>query len=636
MPQRMALTTAQTDLTTAEGERDAARMALTTAQTDLTTTEGERDAARMALTTAQTDLTTAEGERDAARMALTTAQTDLTTAEGERDTARMALTTAQTDLTTTEGQRDAALQAQMDAEDALAAEKLKFAQIVDMVNDVELNLASGYDAITPDTYIIQAGAERVVDDVNFVCPEGDLPCVVIVTPILDENGDVAGTNVMSLGGAATGGNTMAVMNTRAAIALTATDLGLNSPAVVAEAPVPSVTRNTDGSVTTITLTHNVDDDSDDVEYTREEVDPDHAIDGWDGQTLKRGDTEDLPASQRATVYTNIDQATRQKLKYGGDDEAVPTPGNLAQFVLGPGQGNDESINMARSFTGAYGSIFGTFTCADDATNCGTVETDDTGIGGERLLLTTLDSLDWTFVSDDYVESESTQDEDYMFFGYWLQSPQNPSAPMPQYMFAAFHGGGSKFSVVNALSTNGEDEGLTATYEGGAAGRYVTRKQRTKDDAFDPQSPGYHGRFTATATLTADFGTHPDFEADEDTDRQDTRNMIQGTITDFRDGATTDPLGFEVTLGLTSIGDGDFSGTTTATFSDTETSTGSTTGTGTWSGQFYGPAAAEATDDMPAEDASTKLPSGVAGLFDASSAISRAKVIGAFAAAEEKQ
>ena len=144
----------------------------------------------------------------------------------------------------------------------MEAEKLKFAQIVALVNKVELVLADDYSAITPNTYIIPAGSVRVVDDVSFECPAGDLPCVVIVTAETANDGTVTAT-VISLGGAATGGNTMAVMNTRAAIALTADDNGLNSPVTVV-GPVHSVTRNTDGSVATITLTHVVDNaDSDD-------------------------------------------------------------------------------------------------------------------------------------------------------------------------------------------------------------------------------------------------------------------------------------------------------------------------------------------------------------------------------------
>ena len=177
-----------------------------------------------------------------------------------------------------------------------------------------------------------------------------------------------------------------------------------------------------------------------------------------------------------------------------------------------------------------------------------------------------------------------------------------------------------------------DEALTATYEGGAAGRYVTRKLRIKDQGVDPASPGYHGRFTATATLTAHFGMHEDFAGDDTTDpvTEDTFNSIGGTITNFMDGATD--LGFAVTLDRTDIAASGaiIDGVAMAKFSDTATSTTASDDTGTWSGQFYGPDAD--TSDEVMDDPATHLPSGVAGQFEAQSTYT--SVVGAFAA--EKQ
>ena len=104
----------------------------------------------------------------------------------------------------------------------LKAEELKFAQIVELVTAIELNLAPGYGGITPDTYIIEAGAEMIVDDnVSFECPAGEFPCVVIVTAVLDMEGEPmrVDVNVISLGGVATVGNTMAVVETIESLAL---------------------------------------------------------------------------------------------------------------------------------------------------------------------------------------------------------------------------------------------------------------------------------------------------------------------------------------------------------------------------------------------------------------------------------
>ena len=107
--------------------------------------------------------------------ALATANMNLKTAQGALDTANMNLATAERD----QGALD-------DARAAVAAEKLKFALIVEMVNEVKLALAKGFDGITPDTYIIEADTEMIVDDVSFECPAGELPCVVIVTALRDE------------------------------------------------------------------------------------------------------------------------------------------------------------------------------------------------------------------------------------------------------------------------------------------------------------------------------------------------------------------------------------------------------------------------------------------------------------------
>ena len=150
--------------------------------------------------------------------------------------------------------------------------------------------------------------------------------------------------------------------------------------------------------------------------------------------------------------------------------------------------------------------------------------------------------------------------------------------------------------------NISDDALTATYVGGAGGMYVTRKLRLVDQVVDPRSPGYTGRFTATATLTANFGTHSDFYGKDmmNGGDDDTHNTIGGTITNFLDGTGTD-LGFKVTLNRAAIGAGEVgiiadmtTHPTVAEFDETPNST-TAKGRGTWSGQFYGPSAADIVD-----------------------------------------
>ena len=157
-------------------------------------------------------------------------------------------------------------------------------------------------------------------------------------------------------------------------------------------------------------------------------------------------------------------------------------------------------------------------------------------GGQLVINTPLAT--WTFESDDYVESVAKQDVDYMYFGYWLQSPDPDPADdddVTDYNFVTLYGGAidgtdnNVFSIATAsglIQRGREDDALTATYVGGAAGRYVTRKLRLVDQEVDPRSPGYTGRFTATAKLTANFGTHSDFDGKDMTEEPTTILIIQ--------------------------------------------------------------------------------------------------------------
>ena len=597
---------------TAEGERDTAQEVARLAGI---AQEAAEETARLAGIAQET----AEGERDTAQETARLAGIAQETAEGERDTAQEAARLAGIAQETAEGERDTAIE-ERDAAVARAA-------LLETINPFSVELAMGYGRVTPNTdepYEINPGDTYTHpgDDVTFTCPDEGPLCVVIVS--VNEDGVASFT---SLGGAATGANSMSVMNTRMAAALHSPD---NTGLSTGTAPAVTVTRGTavSGGETEITLVPDEETSAEaEVEYTSGAVDTGHEIDGWSGQTMSRSEEGVLDTPQQATVYTNIDPATEQKLTLGDADEAAPPPDASNLYVLDPGE-DVADINMdvmeMDTFRGTYNGIPGTFTCG--AGTCETIEVTPV-TGGQMNITNNFNADGWTFESDDFVESEATQDADYMYFGYWLQSPEDPGVENPEYMFAAFSGGADAdgFALTTGL-LGAQDEALTATYEGGAAGRYVTRKLRIDAEGVDPQSPGYHGRFTATATLTANFGTHEDTEADvTDPDSVATHNTIGGTITDFMDGATN--LGFEVTLGRTEITTGGITdGTTTAKFSETATST-TANGAGVWSGQFFGPSADTSEEVM--EDPDTHLPSGVAGQFNANSIYTN--VVGAFAA-----
>ena len=627
-----------------------AQMNLMTAQMNLTRVEGERDTAQMNLTTAQTNLTRVEGERDTAQMNLMTAQTNLTRVEGERDTAQMELTTAQK---------------------ALTAKMIEFARIVGVITNVKLDdLATNFKEIDASrAHVIPPDDHLDVDDVTFNCPAGVIPCVVVV--IADDAGNA--TTVVSLGGAASVGNTVEVMDLRAANALTgrggASELNDGALATPVTTHEVVVTSDTNGD-TTIMLTM-VPGTGD---FDPEEVDANHIIDGWPGQTLKRGGTEDLMTPQEATVYTDIEAATEQKLKRGGEGEvALGNPDVSMAHVyvlLGNVEEIDDINDNESTFRATYNGESGTFTCPDDNDNCNAIEatfkatTTTDGVSetstimcggnepdcsdivveeivGQVFITSDFTPLGWTFVSDLNVESEAKQDEDYLYFGYWMQFPSDPGADYSvlnaEYMFATYSGGANPFNVRTPLI---DAEGVTANYVGGAAGRYATTKttlDEINQSILDPNSPRKHGRFTATARLEANFGMHNDEDVAD--------NTITGKITDFKDldleGEDAElRFGVVKLLGITFPADGAgiaedemgllTGGLTSTIFESTDINSGDG-GTGAWSGQFFGPNANADDDEMDSD----VLPTGVAGKFNVHSMNNETYIVGAFAASKEE-
>ena len=651
-------------VTVAQDERDAANMAVTVAQDErdaanmaVTVAEDERDAANMALTVAEDErdaavtdtdaanmaVTVAQDERDAANMAVTVAQDErdaanmaVTVAEDERDAAKMAVTVAEDErdaanmaVTVAEGERDDALLAQAAAE--------KEARLLTTVTPIKPELAPDFNRVgTTDIYKVEPGETKVVpnSDVEINCPlEGGIRCTVVVA--VNDDGTATYT---SLGGVATVANTGVALHTRMAIALFSPDDegmardsgGLNAETDAAADGPPTdeigVARSVDGRTTTFTLTHNAAEaaDHEDNKYTSDEpVDIGHRITNWIGQTLKRdnGD-EDSTASREdeGTFYTNINKAEPGRWKVSGSEVLLAT----YAFVIDPDQ--VISTEDGATFTGTYitedGDIPGTYTCANTDDVCNDPGTPVTSQETGNLILNVQLDANWKFESDKDVKKGNVADKDYMYFGYWLQMPVKQSDDPGAYEFRAYSGGtgddANLFSVDNAL-LDGTD-GYTAVYKGGAAGRYVTRNLQFKDEVADPLSPGFHGRFTATAELQAYFGQVSKFEAEGDL--PDRRNMLGGSIKEFKDGDRK--LDFEVTLTPQLMNDGlgmdVIEGTSDANFGGDVS--------GSWSANFYGPNAAE-TNEVATNNT---LPSGVAGQFDASSKYT--KVIGAFAA--EKQ
>ena len=489
------------------------------------------------------------------------------------------------------------------------------------LDDLDENYRVIPEVVEPIT--IQPAGNMDIGDANFACPEDGVRCIVTV----DEDGKVTST-----GGTATlEGISMAAMTTGTAKALSVdadTDVedgALVQPAMEPDAPnnlLTEVKRGPDG-VTTITLKNS---GTDTDKYTSEAVDTDHEITGWMGLTLKRNDamaatdTDDAVSAtmmDEATFYTNIESAKAAKLTY----KEVPDPQDDDTLVLAIDRNQDaDDIAEDEEFTGYYirsdsSRIHGTFKCTTDECLPVVIPTIPTGEGN---LVLEAHLTGWAFESDNEEKEGEKIDEDYMYFGYWLQSPVEPSDVVTAYNFAAYAGGGiAPFMVTSRLLDN-IDAALKATYEGGAAGRYVTRELRLNGVELDQFSPGTHGRFTAKAELTAYFTKHSSFE-------EANQQHISGTITEFMDGAKE--LGFEVELGLAAMAPN-----TTGVASEDigKTTFGDGDVTGNWAANFYGPAAD--TNVRTREDADNKLPSGVAGTFNVGSDYTR--VTGGFAATKQ--
>ena len=122
-------------------------------------------------------------------------------------------------------------------------------------------------------------------------------------------------------------------------------------------------------------------------------------------------------------------------------------------------------------------------CAAGVTGCTPVDNGNQRQTVKRRFLNRYNlQAGWTFVSDGYAESVAMQSEDYMYFGYWLQSPEDSHynetpiyhvlcssstvVVLPTYLPM------SSMCRAFLLTTT---EALSATYRGGAAGMYVTRK-----------------------------------------------------------------------------------------------------------------------------------------------------------------
>ncbi len=310
-------------------------------------------------------------------------------------------------------------------------------------------------------------------------------------------------------------------------------------------------------------------------------------DVWSRAGLRGSETG---STEHITVYTNIENPGRPfGSVYTLDEDNALTVDFATHSMHVRSSGfplpnfDREYVNAEDlSFPGTFHGVAGTYECTTPP--C-TVSTANDGMisspGGA-----------WTFtlVSDLAAEIMiDLLDTDHLYFGWWLKEPAESDGA---YAFRTFSGGTVPFAVGGKFTSGNNDQLLgTASYQGRAAGRYVT-----KDFTGGVLSGGTAGVFTAAATLAANFGG-------DDIAVNDQFN-IRGSVTAFMDAGSGRPLeGWSVTLNKADLapGSASFGGTAGGT---STAELGGVTGTGTWEGAFFGNTRADGK------------PGSVAGVFDA--------------------
>ena len=288
-----------------------------------------------------------------------------------------------------------------------------------------------------------------------------------------------------------------------------------------------------------------------------------------GKTAAKADD----AEQQVVVYTNIGAPTPRALasdfETGETHIDVDTPDERADVMPAsvPSIGGPAfQYAPQHEFAGNYRGFSGTFTCT---VSCSVTTNSD----GEVTV-----SGEMNFEPADLAAIYHIDDTSYAYFGWWLHKPDNADGT---HMVESFAGGNSLVAAVDAVTG-------TASYEGRAAGKYVTETYTAgRLVGGDP------GHFTATASLEANF----DNVASGDLPAE----MIRGSIDNFVLSSGNDASDWLLTLSDGAIG-AEFGGTTSVTFGGPTVAPA-----GNWRGAFY--------DTAPATPAGG-APGTVAGTFDA--------------------
>ena len=278
----------------------------------------------------------------------------------------------------------------------------------------------------------------------------------------------------------------------------------------------------------------------------------------------------------------------------------PSGTDTSRDYFGPGddpanagkQPTDDDYNAnGEKVMGTFDGVTGYFECLNDA-GCTVRHSASMGLSSHDQA-TTSTVAEWQFVAASSTSTVATTrpDGDFVKIGWWRHVPDFSSGT---HRFATFYTGRDPFMASSVQALEGK-----ATYKGPAVGMYVSRRGGGSLAAIE-------GRFTALATLEADFGG----DLTDDTADSTDWGMISGKVTDFVAHTGLADLGdWQVTLGEASLEEGgNFVGTFSGDTADDENSraNGRHFDTGGWEGQFYGNGGTT----------NTSYPGTVAGQFDA--------------------
>ncbi len=272
---------------------------------------------------------------------------------------------------------------------------------------------------------------------------------------------------------------------------------------------------------------------------------------------------------------NLDAAAMTHAARAGllDPADFPPPGKAnSGTVTYTYNGGDEDDEKAIEFTGTFHGASGTYVCTDAATTPCTVSV--TAPTSNNAPVYEAAAGTWQFRPDAKNSPEIVeQDSNHMHFGWWINTPTKAGVG-GEFLYDAevFYGGSMPFATTAINALTGE-----VTYEGSAAGLYAVKE--LKDDDGEIEVAAAHGEFTATVSLTANFGTGS------------VPGNVKGTIEDFvRDDSVSND--WSLMLDETTIGT---AGGSIISGNDK---------IGDWAYGLYGSSAKDAR------------PSGIAGHFDA--------------------